>query len=85
MLRISRMEKRTNTSVQQQVKTTTSLVNRVRRNKLNYFGHVMRSEEKRKIKMAGWYNRRYWSVSAGAEKATKYHIKWRTRVMTVTW
>ena len=43
MLRISWMEKRTNTSVQQQVKTTTSLVNRVRRNKLNYFGHVMRS------------------------------------------
>jgi len=43
MLRISWIEKRTNASIQQQLKITTSLVNRIKRNKLNYFGHIMRS------------------------------------------
>ena len=35
-------KKRTNVSTQQ-LKITTSLVNRIRRNKLIYFGHIMRS------------------------------------------
>ena len=43
MLRISWTEKRTNASIQQQLGITTSLVNRIRRNKLIYFGHIMRS------------------------------------------
>jgi hypothetical protein len=43
MLRISWTEKRTNASIQQQLNIKTSLVNRIRRNKLVYFGHIMRS------------------------------------------
>ena len=51
MLRISWIEKRTNASIQQQLKITTSLVNRIRRNKLIYFGHIMRSKNLEKDKM----------------------------------
>jgi hypothetical protein len=43
MLRISWKKKRTNASIKQQVNTSTSLMNRIRRSKLIYFGHIMRA------------------------------------------
>jgi len=45
ILRISWLEKRTKASTPQQLKITTSLVNTIRRNKLIYFGHIMRSNK----------------------------------------
>ena len=53
MLRVSWTEKRTNASIMQQIGTEPMLLNAITKQKLTYFGHVMRAEGLEKSVMMG--------------------------------
>jgi len=53
MLRISWKEKKTNESIQKRLEITTFLLDKMAKQKLTYFGHVMRAMGMEKIVMLG--------------------------------